>query len=75
MLVLTTLTISNGVYRAYYSDDTSLIIGHSDAVGLSKAYNIRIENDHCDQTIDPDGCEHGMQWHELCPRCFTPIPS
>ncbi len=42
---LTTLTVKHGVYRAYYSDDTSLIISQSDAVGLSKAYNIKIESE------------------------------
>ena len=46
---LTTLTINNNIYRAYYSDDTSLIISKNDAEELSKAYNIRIENDETNQ--------------------------
>ncbi len=45
MTTLTTLTVKNGIHRAFYSDDTSLIISRNDANSLSKAYNIRIEND------------------------------
>lgn len=44
-MTLTSLTIRNNIYRAYYSDGTSLIISKSDAEGLAKAYNIRVEND------------------------------
>lgn len=45
MTTLTTLTICNGIHRAYYSDETSLIISENDARNLSKTYNVRIEND------------------------------
>ena len=42
---LTTLTVRNGIFRAFYSDDTSLIISWNDATGLAKAHNIRIETE------------------------------
>lgn len=44
-MTLTTLTIRNNIHRAYYSDDTSLIISKGDAEGLAKTYNIKIENE------------------------------
>jgi len=40
---LTALEQFNGFCRAYYSDETSLIISRHNAEQLSKAYNIRIE--------------------------------
>lgn len=43
--MLTTLTIKNGVHRAYYADGVSLIISRRDAEGLSRTYNIRIESE------------------------------
>lgn len=42
---LTTLTVRNGIFRAFYSDNTSLIISWNDATGLAKAHNIRIETE------------------------------
>ena len=51
MLQLTTLTIKRGVYRAYYSDGTSLIISQSDAKRLSDVYNIRIEAEELSDAI------------------------
>ena len=58
---LTTLTINNNIYRAYYSDDSALIISKNDAEGLSKAYNIRIENDWSDlETFIPED----SAWHD-----------
>lgn len=45
-LHLTALEQFNGFCRAYYSDETSLIISRHNAEQLSKAYNIRIEVDN-----------------------------
>ena len=45
-LRLTALEQFNGFCRAYYSDETSLIISRHNAEQLSKAYNIRIETDN-----------------------------
>ena len=54
MTTLTTLTVKQcqsqyradfQVYRAYYSDGDSLLISKNDAEGLSKTYNVRIENE------------------------------
>lgn len=53
MTTLTALTIKNcsheghkyNVCRAYYSDETSLIISKSNADDLSRTYNIRIETE------------------------------
>jgi len=40
---LTALTLKGGVYRAHYSDDTSLIISRTEAGELSTTYNVRIK--------------------------------
>ena len=45
-LHLTALEQFNGFCRAYYSDETSLIISRHNAEQLSKAYNLRIEVDN-----------------------------
>lgn len=43
---LTSLEQCNGFCRAYYSDETSLIISRHNAEQLSRTYNIRIEVDN-----------------------------
>ncbi len=66
MTQLTTLTIRNGVHRAFYSDETSLIISKADAEGLSKAYNIRIETNNTNLKMKGRGyCTRGM--NEISP--------
>jgi len=61
MTNLTTLTRCNGFYRAYYSDDTSLIISKTDALGLSEVYNIRIE----DEWNDPSDNNERVAPHRI----------
>lgn len=42
------LTVRNGIYRAYYSDDTSPTISQAEATELSATYNIEIESEDDD---------------------------
>jgi len=51
MTTLNTITKLNDVYRAFYSDETSLIISRPIAESLSRVYNVKIEADD-DYTTD-----------------------